>query len=551
MTVNHRRKNTSILGPRLVVSLVITLLALIAGQPRGVVGAGEAVLIEYLRVVPRYFSPNGDATRDSVTFSYALAESATVSVFVVEKDSTTILKTLIDGVAQEPITEYSVSWDGRDSGGSLAAEDTFLVLVTAQSSTSFDTEFSNVFVDVTTPQVMITDVFPPDVFAPESPDTTQPSKLDITYQLTDPPPSDSVRVILIINDPGGDRVQDFPERFLPANGGLKETWDGASAVEDGLHRISVTVTDRAGNSSAAFYPIDIDLDGPEIAVTNLENGAVLQVLPDSLYGWTWHRHGVYDSVWVRYATPVIQNPPFEQILTTYFRSDTLFFSAALADSILEEEIKYTVGLKTRDRLGLYRTLSLDVTWDQTSPPPPLLTHPPPVVHSPDFLLDGVIDPSIGFEDIMIIYHNDAAPDTIFPKGPGQWPHALTLDPGLNRIWAEIVDEAGNTSGPSNTIEVTLDTSMGLFILQPFRPNDSFQINLAEPTIAVTLRIYDMSGNLVEMLYNQDSSTNISILWDGLNGDNEQVKKGPLVAVAHVKYTGGGDLVFREIFLFEP
>jgi len=127
---------------------------------------------------------------------------------------------------------------------------------------------------------------------------------------------------------------------------------------------------------------------------------------------------------------------------------------------------------------------------------------------------------------------------------------MAIEEGLNRIWAVMVDNTGNASSPSNTIEITFDNAGGLFIPQPFRPGDTFQINLSKTASSVTLRIFDMGGNLVEMLKDTNQTTNVTITWSGLNGDGQEVKKGPLVAVAMVKYSAGGNIVLREIFLFE-
>ena len=288
----------------------------------------------------------------------------------------------------------------------------------------------------------------------------------------------------------------------------------------------------------------MDTDGPEITITNVENGAKLSVLPDSISGLAGDRHGVRDSVRVRYDTDL----PFWPIPTFHYREDTLFFDAMLAGSIPEEGT-YAMGFKATDLLDVERTLGFTITWDTSPPSPPVLKVPSPVSYSPDFLLDGEVDGAV--DDVMRIYRNDAFADTIFPNVKDNWPHPMTLDVGLNRIWAVIVDNAANVSDPSNTIEVTYDNSGGLFIPQPFRPGDAFQVNLSKPSPSVTLRIYDLGGHLVVILYGRESSVDVSIPWDGLNGDGDTVKKGPLVAVAHVKSAGEGAIVFREIFVFEP
>jgi len=92
---------------------------------------------------------------------------------------------------------------------------------------------------------------------------------------------------------------------------------------------------------------------------------------------------------------------------------------------------------------------------------------------------------------------------------------------------------------------------GLYIAQPFRPGDAFQVNLAEPARYVTLRVYDMGGHLVRVLDERYGGDFVSIAWDGLNGDGEKAKKGPLVAVALVERSDGAKDTLRGIFLFEP
>ncbi len=519
--------------------LFVTAIAFFAAP-----GSADPSIIEYLTASPRYISPNDDGVQDVMTFLYRLNDSATVYLLVVRKDSSTVVDTLVSGLPQEPDRQHTAVWDGMFFDGTPAPEDTFLAVIRAQNDEETDSLYSqNVFIDVTDPTVVITAIFPGQ-FAPESKDPGRPKELDIDYIITDPPPSDSVETIVRIIDPTKEEVETFPGRFLAANDTSKTIWDGLSAKEDGLYRIEVWATDRAGNESTVFDFVDVDTDGPVIAITNVENGAKLSVLPDSISGWAFDRHGVRDSVWVRYDTDL----PLRHISTFYYREDTLFFDAVLADSIPEEGV-YAMGFKAADLLGVERTLGFTITWDTSPPSPPVLKNPPPVSYSPNFLLDGEVDGAV--DDVMRIYRNDALADTIFPNVTGNWPHPMTLEVGLNRIWAVIVDNATNVSDPSNTIEVTYDNSSGLFIPQPFRPGDAFQVNLSKSTAAVTLRVYDLGGHLVVTLYNTESAVKITIPWDGLNGDGDKVMKGPLVAVAHVKSAGEAAIVFREIFVFEP
>ncbi|MEJ2721328.1 MAG: hypothetical protein P8181_09340, partial [bacterium] len=444
-------------------------------------------------------------------------------------------------------------WDGTDPGGTPAPEDTFLVLLRAASvgGADADTAYSRYFfLDVTSPTVVITDLSP-ERFAPDSSNPPQEDTLFVEYDIHDPPPSDEVAAEVVIFDQTPKEVATLRTGYVGSNGSYTDSWDGSGTTKDGEHTVRVYARDEAGNEAEASRRFDVDLNGPTIAITNLESGLVLTELPDSVYGWAWHRHGVYDSVWSRFSTPANVDEPYVLLETTWFRSDTLFFSAPLKSVVEQQQVKYTFNFRAKDLLGVRHVKNLDVTWDQTPPPPPELEQPPKIVHSRNFVLSGRIPASVGFEDVMRIYRNGVLADSVFPAVPDQWPHPMTLTPGLNRIYGVMVDKAGNIGEPSNTIEVTWDRSVGVFIRQPFRPDDAIDITSREEVTSVTIRIYDMSGNLVRVVRHGGSGTNISVPWNGLNGDGTDVKKGPLVAVVRLTFLHGDDETHRKIFLFEP
>jgi hypothetical protein len=215
-----------------------------------------------------------------------------------------------------------------------------------------------------------------------------------------------------------------------------------------------------------------------------------------------------------------------------------------------QDTTYTLGFRAVDKVGRIRIVPFSITWDMTPPAAPVLDQPPSPTRNPAHVLDGTVSTDT---DVMRIYRNDSLIDTIRPNQDvvPEWPHRITLVPGENQIYSVAVDAAGNASGPSNVISIVLDASPGLRITQPFIANDVFLLNLGQPASSVALRVYDMGGKLVRVLSSQSSGSNISIAWDGKNGDGETARKGPLVAVAQIRYQNGGSEVFREIFLFEP
>ncbi len=513
-------------------------LALALGLCAASAGAGT---IGSLAVQPYFFSP---ARGDSVTFRFVLDDTAVVFLFVMEGDSSTVVDTLVSGAALPSGPEQRVAWHGSYFDGTPAPEDTFLALLRTQTDAETDSLFSPFFfIDETQPQVFIT-LVDPGLIAPGSSDPAQSPDVEITCVVSDPPPADSLEVDVVVYGPEGDRVDALAERLVAANGTFKSAWNGENATDDGLHALEVTVRDRASNSMNTKSFVDVDTEGPTVTVTSIENDSTVRALPDSLFGWVWDRSGVRDSVWVEYPG----RTAFLLIESTFTRLDTLFFGIVLRDSIAEEG-EQAFRFRAVDGVGQIRLNGFEVTWDESPPPAPILDQPPAVIHAPFVRLDGTVGGNLS--DVMRIYRNDALVDTLFPRIEGAWPHNLEIDPGLNRIWAVMADGAGNVSPPSNTINVTFDASSGLYVPQPFRPGDAFQVNLVETARTVTVRIYDVGGHAVRVLDERPTSGNVTIPWNGVNGDGDEVKKGPLVAVVLVEFASGKNETLRDVFLFEP
>jgi flagellar hook assembly protein FlgD len=486
--------------------------------------------------IDRSFSPNGDGIQDSTTVVYRLSDSALVYVIVFQKDSTSVVDTLVAGWLQPPDTSFHVSWDGTLPGGSPAPEDVYAVLIRARDNGSRDSLFLETLIDITDPQIVVSNIDPP-VFAPSI-----HSQFLVDYTVFDPAPSlGSVSVKVDIIDTDGNTTT-LSDSLLPADSLQRATWDGSSANKDGTYQIKIAADDGAGNSSLALSDINVDIDAPKITITSLTASSTLKVIPDSLMGWAWDRNGI-DSLMVRYRPDPAQ---FETVTSTVLKMDTLFFSVILADSILDEQ-SHTINFRALDIVGRERLTSFSVTLDTTPPTPPLLDMPISPTREPSVRVTGTVD-----TDALIvrIFRNGVRVDSV-TTGDTDFEFDMALLPGSNRISARAVDIAGNVSALSAEIEVVFDNSAGLFITQPFKPSDVFQINLSKLSTSVTLRIYDLSGNLVTVLRSDATSSNVAIPWDGLNGDGEDVRKGPLVAVAETRYQDGGREIFREIFLLDP
>lgn len=491
-------------------------------------------------------SPNGDGDSDSMIIYYDLADTAmSVYLLITEADSITTVDSLVTGIPQGPSGTHSATWDGTFGNGVPVPEGDYFIFLRAANAQTSDSIYVPISVDITPPQVIVTDHFP-NPFAPGSPDPEQPNQMTIKYDASDAPPSDGIDVWVVIVSPVGTVVDTLlPVTGFPSNGSYTETWDGASAAIDGTHQVRITARDPAANVDVVYSAFNADLDAPDLEVTDPDDAMSFQTVPDSLFGWAWDRSGI-DSLFVRYSGG---KENFEAIQSTTLKMDTLFFAVQLSDTVVEQRM-YSLGFRAVDNVGRDKVTLFQITLDSTPPATPILDQPASPTRNPTVIIGGTVDPGA---ETMSIIRNGIQVDSIFPNLPvaPQFPYELTLVPGENRVRALAIDKAGNKSDLSNEIIVTFDSSPGLVIGQPFRPDDSFQLNLAKPASSVTVRVYDMGGLLVESLHQPASGTSLAIPWNGLNGDREIVKKGPLVAVAQIRYQSGETEVFREIFLFQP
>ncbi|MEE9269088.1 MAG: hypothetical protein V3V49_02400 [Candidatus Krumholzibacteria bacterium] len=520
------------------VLLFLTVCSPVAARSQGI--------IANLQVDKFTFSPNGDGVTDSTVITYTLSDTATVHLLILAMDSVTVVDTLVGGIQLNPqATPASVTWRGTFSSGGVVPEDRYLVFLRARNAAASDSTYLTLSVDLTPPQVMIVGVSPSTPFAPNVPG--QPSPLKVDYVVTDPPPSDSVFVTITVLDPAASTIETLVNTDQPVASTLRVQWDGSSATTDGFYEVRVVATDAAGQAANTFTTIDVDMDSPELTITNLQANQDLPAIPDSLFGWAWDRSGI-DSLFVRYSGGI---EAFEPVASTRLVLDTLFFAVQLVDSLTADGT-YTLGFKATDRVSRERVLPFTITLDSAAPPAPVLVQPPSPTRTSSFLLDTAV-PVSNDTDVMRIFWNGNLLDSIFPNLPagGDLPYEVPLLPGPNRVSAKAVDRAGNVSPFSNEIVVVFDAVAGMSIPQPFVANNSFQINLSKRALVVTLKIYDLGGHLVEELSSAIVSTSVTISWDGLNGDHDLVEKGPLVAVAKVDYQDGDREIFREIFLFQP
>jgi flagellar hook assembly protein FlgD len=540
--------------------LFCVAVAVIAAWPAGV-GAQGSGLVTRFELSESAFSPDGDGAQDSTAVFFAISEdSPSLEIVVYGSDSVTVVDTLAAPAARAAGAD-TVFWAGTDSGGQLVAEGLYLITLSAQGTAERDSAITlPVAVDNTRPSIQIL-LSEPGIYTPGLMGT--PQIYGITFTVSNSSPSFGLptledQLTVQMFDPKDAVVQlDTFITINPAYDGqdgvyeLEWNADLMTMVEDGHYRIDLDITDQAGHRASASDRPNVDIEPPDIGYVNIEEGQFLTAVPDSLHGWAWDRNGI-DLLSVRYADTL----SYGAIADTRVLRDTTFFSVPLADSLAGEG-SYKITVRAMDAAaadtGWVSTQPLTFEVDLTAPLPPVLEPFDGTWRSPSFVLRGTWSSGT---DAIRIFRNGALVDSVFivvlqAQGKTTMEQPVTLVPGRNVLTATAVDEALNESGPSNEVRVEFVGESGLFIAAPFGPGDDFYLNLSDAAARATLRIYDLSGEIVVVLVNDFPAQNYSFAWDGKNGSGEDVKKGPLVAVSQAEFDEASDLVFREVFLFDP
>ena len=498
------------------------------------------------------FSPDGDGEEESTRVIFNLTvPSPLLSIVVFESDSATVVDTLY-APASAPAGRDTVTWSGYRFDDSPAPDGRYVVTFEAQGTPEQpDTIISRpTVIDRGAPSIEILGI-EPSPYAPGAPGS--PSVLSVSVRIAGATPkytgvpTDTVTPLL--TDPVGAPLIPTSAYFTPTfngdDGDYMFRWDGTvqSALRDGTHTIALTVSDHAAHYARASQGFDVDVDLPRVGFTNVETDAKLAVVPDSLEGWAWDRRGI-DSLLVNYAL----GSPFRTVASVRMSGDTLLFAVPLADSLTEER-SYRISARAVDGVGRVSLNTLDVTVDRTGPAAPTLLPFSGVAYSPSAVLR--VDTLANDVEFIRIFRGGVKVDstmTLINKAPQR---RVTLLPGRNLFTATALDGAGNESPLSNAVEVTFDDRAGLLLPVPFGPGDQFAVNLSRPASRVVLRVYDLSGGLVVTLQQDAPGLNAALTWDGRNGGGEEVRKGPLVANAEVRYDDGETEVLREVFLFDP
>ena len=515
--------------------------------------SADAQLVSRFEVTVTAFSPDGDGTQDATKVVYALSDtSLSLSVIVFEADSITPVDTLRAPAFDASSGNQNLTWTGQRWNGTPAPEGTYVVTLNAVGEDDPDVLRSlPVFVDVTPPTTQILSAIP-NPYAPGL--AGGPPSVAISFVVGDASPVSTGRLPDALRstftNPSNAAVAVTPTiapPFAGGDGAYVMSWNAASELStlaDGEYRVTLTLNDAAGYASSSSYHFVLDTRTPDVRVTSQANNASFRTAPDSLYGYAFDARGI-DSLSVRYAS----TRPYRPVTSAFVLDDSLRFAVVLADSV-HGEGSYEVDLRAVDRARRVMVHSFSFQIDLTAPAPPQLAAFDGKTHAGTYTLSGTAAEAVAGSFVRII-RNGVLVDSVAISLSTSFSARVPLVPGRNELVAVLRDAAFNASGPSNTVVVRFESGSGLFMPIPFAPGASFQVNAVRVAAGASLRVFDVTGDLVAKFESRDARQFYSFPWNGVNGSGASVRRGPLVAVGSIDYDDGTHDVLRRVFLFDP
>ncbi len=424
----------------------------------------------------QYFSPNDDGVQDKATIDFTVTvyvkskdgyvpeygleikdSGGNVLKRVVEKEKRDIgwLRSLFTGY-KEFTLERSVTWDGKDTDGSIVNDGSYELSLWVQGPKEKRQEQSldNFVVDTKAPEALIVE---PEslIFSPNG-----DGNKDV-LRITHAKATSEVEWTAQFENEDGDAVKTYSwENGTPGDVVWDGKSDGGTAVPAGEFRYVLSSTDLAGNESGEIVLAGIELDRTETPIDVLikprffsPNGDGVQdtatiyldqAVEEGIIGWSWgvtnRRNEVVSSGSLEGAVPgeiVIDG-------TTPQRS------RILPEGVYE--FNYTVKYRNGNRPTASEVFEIDVT------PADISVNVQNPIFSPDG--DGVKDSTdISFKsDEVVTWQgsiiDDSGRDVLSTSSDrttslivwdGTDPDGESVEPGNYKLLAAFTDRAGNTT----------------------------------------------------------------------------------------------------------
>lgn len=191
----------------------------------------------------KFFSPNGDDTRDIARFSFKLKRADEVTVAIVGEDGGAI-RTITDNRPLGSYERVRLSWDGLDNDGRAAPDGPYRIKLGLRREGRSVVVPATMRLDNTPPEPTVTSIGPDDGPGPEIVPATSGHSATIRFA---GPTKTTPRFFIYRTDLPKPQLVD---RFDGRSGSNVGHWDGRIAgkrAPAGTYLVALRVRDRAGN----------------------------------------------------------------------------------------------------------------------------------------------------------------------------------------------------------------------------------------------------------------------------------------------------------------
>ncbi|MDV2470006.1 Ig-like domain-containing protein [Acinetobacter chinensis] len=273
------------------------------------------------------------------------------------------------------------------------------------------------------------------------------------------------------------------------------TWSYTPSTDlaDGTYQVTATATDKAGNTSTPSVPANVTVDATDPVVTIKPFSPFVTDRTPIVTGTTTEKDAT--------VTVIIKNSAGTEVERGTASVDQNG-NWTYKPSTLLPDGSYTVSVIAKDKAGndsaeVSQPMQVDAT-----PPKPVQIDPAGPTNDNTPELKGISDAgsvvTVAIKDSTgkVI---ESGPATVDASGAWTFTPSVTLLDGTYTVTATAKDQAGNTSDPSNSVSVTVDTvPPDIQITSPSTTNTATPEikGTVEKDATVTVEVKDSQGNAV-------------------------------------------------------
>jgi hypothetical protein len=212
-----------------------------------------------------------------------------------------------------------------------------------------------------------------------------------------------------------------------------------------------------------------------------------------------------------------------------------------ANTIADNDQIVLRATATTDLGGSTTADALTVELDNTPPADPVLESLVGSTTVPSVLVSGQVNLASGADSVVVrVNGEDAAGGR--PDPSGHFALNVPVTERENLITALALDRAGNASREAAVQGVDFLPGLVVEVPKQFRPGDTFVIGSPVPPSAVEIRIVNLLGQLIRILYGQVGEELVQLPWDARNEVGQEVNGGPYLVRIRIEIPGQGSRV---------